>query len=162
MIDDAPQQATGEEMVVLPRESSRGTIVSQLKSFWAECRSARSSAHAPGCDFDHGFCDDEFAGCRIGSCAVPKALAPEADPMKSHVVGAWLRGSLQPPRYNMADASPAPLADDTNDWGARADLAFEQARTLPPGPERMAKLKMARMLRQASDIYHAFFRRAPA
>jgi hypothetical protein len=60
----------------------------------------------------------------------------------------------------MTDASPAPLAGEPNDWGARADLAFDQARTLPPGPERMAKLKMARMLRQASEIYQAFFRKA--
>ncbi len=62
----------------------------------------------------------------------------------------------------MTDASPTPLAGDTNDWEARAELAFEQARTIPPGPERIAKLKMARMLRQASDIYRAFIRNAPA
>jgi hypothetical protein len=57
----------------------------------------------------------------------------------------------------MSDASSAELSKDTNDWGARANLAFEKAKRLPPGPERIATLKLAKMLRQASDIYRAFF-----
>ena len=60
----------------------------------------------------------------------------------------------------MSDASSAEISNDTNDWGARADLAFEKAKGLPPGPERIAILKMAKMLRQASEIYRAFFHRS--
>ena len=62
----------------------------------------------------------------------------------------------------MSDASSAQLSDDTNDWGVRADLAFEKVKRLPPGPERIAALKMATMLRQASEIYRAFFRESPS
>jgi hypothetical protein len=57
----------------------------------------------------------------------------------------------------MSNASSVQPSTDTNDWGARAALAFEKAKKLPPGPERIATLKMAKMLRQASTIYGAFF-----
>jgi hypothetical protein len=61
----------------------------------------------------------------------------------------------------MSDASSAQPSTDTNDWGARAALAFEKAKRLPPGPERIATLKMAKMLRQASEIYRALFASVP-
>ena len=61
----------------------------------------------------------------------------------------------------MSNASSVHSSSDSNDWGARAALAFEKAKKLPPGPERMAALKMTKMLRQASEIYRAFFAKAP-
>lgn len=42
-------------------------------------------------------------------------------------------------------------------WGAKADDALEEARGMPPGPERTEALKKAGMLRNAADIYGTIF-----
>ena len=43
--------------------------------------------------------------------------------------------------------------------GAAADDALEQARTMPPGPERSAALKQAGLLRHVVDSYGVIFAR---
>jgi len=42
-------------------------------------------------------------------------------------------------------------------WGAKADDALEEARSMPPGPERTEAMKKAGMLRNAADVYGIIF-----
>ncbi|MES2752431.1 MAG: hypothetical protein V4661_13770 [Pseudomonadota bacterium] len=42
-------------------------------------------------------------------------------------------------------------------WSAKADDALEEARSMPPGPERTEALKKAGMLRNAADVYGIIF-----
>lgn len=42
-------------------------------------------------------------------------------------------------------------------WAMRADDALQEARDMPPGPERVAMLKKAGLLRNAADMYGTIF-----
>jgi hypothetical protein len=55
------------------------------------------------------------------------------------------------------------MAHEKNDPRPKLDLetealaALEEARTLPPGPERIAAMKKAGILRNAADLQGIFF-----
>jgi hypothetical protein len=49
------------------------------------------------------------------------------------------------------------LSPDSIEWSAKADDALEEARGMPPGPERTEALKKAGLLRNAADVYGIIF-----
>ena len=46
---------------------------------------------------------------------------------------------------------------DARDLDAEATAALEEARNLPPGPDRTAALKKAGILRKTADLYRPSF-----
>jgi hypothetical protein len=48
-------------------------------------------------------------------------------------------------------------SSDVHDLDAKAAAALEEARNLPPGPERTEAMKKAGIIRNAADIQGLFF-----